>query len=68
MPDRDYAMEIIRSWREIKIMLKWKFAELRDSDFEFQEGNKESMLDHLATKLKKTRSELAMIFSDLQKY
>lgn len=61
-------MKIVRSWREIKVMMKWRFTALDDSDFEFEEGKKESMLDQLAAKLKKTRSELEMIFADMQKY
>lgn len=61
-------MEIIRSWREIKIMLKWRFSVLCDLDFEYKEGEKEIMLDHLADKINKSRHELALIFSELQKY
>ncbi|MEQ9286608.1 MAG: hypothetical protein RIG77_06845 [Cyclobacteriaceae bacterium] len=60
-------MNIIRSWREIKIMLKWRFSALTDSDFEFEDGHKESMLDELANKLQKTRSELELLFAELQK-
>ena len=62
------VMRIIRSWREIKIMLKWRFSGLSDADFEFKEGEKESMLDRLAAKLQKTRPELESLFDELQKY
>ncbi|MEQ8910316.1 MAG: hypothetical protein RIC95_14045 [Vicingaceae bacterium] len=61
-------MEIVRSWREQKIMLKDRFANLRDADFEFKEGYKELMLDRLALKLKKTRAELKLLFAELQTY
>lgn len=57
----------LRSWREIKVMLKWRFSVLNDADFEFEEGHKESMLDQLAVKLNKTRLELESIFAELQK-
>jgi len=60
-------MHIIRSWREIKVMLKWRYDVLGDADFEFEEGHKEHMLDRLASKLEKTRSELELLFADLQK-
>lgn len=42
-------MNILRSWREIKVMLKWKFSILSDADFEFVEGEKESMLDRFGS-------------------
>lgn len=61
-------MKILRSWREIKVMLKWKFSILSDADFEFSEGDKEGMLDRLAAKLEKTRLELESIFAELQKH
>ncbi len=61
-------MEITRSWREQKVMLKRRFDVLDDSNFEFEEGQKESMLDKLAKKLHKTRSELALLFAELQTY
>jgi|AntAceMinimDraft_12_1070368.scaffolds.fasta_scaffold09414_3 hypothetical protein len=48
-------------------MLKWRFEELNDADFEFKEGTKESMLDKLASKLEKSRSELDILFAELQK-
>ena len=61
-------MNIIRSWREIKIMMKRRYSVLSDADFEFEEGHKESMLDTLASKLQKTRSELELLFAELQNY
>lgn len=61
-------MKILRSWREIRVMMKRKFPFLTDADFEFEKGNKESMLDKLAAKLQKSRSELELIFAELQKF
>jgi len=58
----------LRSWREIRIMMKWRFANLTDSDFEERDGDKEEMLDRLAGKIKKTRQELELLFAELQKY
>lgn len=57
----------LRSWREIRIMMKWRFANLADSDFEAHTGDKEEMLDRLALKIKKTRVELESLFAELQK-
>lgn len=61
-------MEITRSWREQKVMLKRRFSFLNDSDFEFEEDQRESMLNKLAAKLKKTRTELDSLFAELQTY
>ncbi|MFH6983487.1 hypothetical protein [Marinoscillum luteum] len=59
-------MDIIRSWREQKVMLKWRYPILQDLDFVFEEGEREKMYSKLATKLNKTRSELEVLFADLQ--
>lgn len=61
-------MEVTRSWREQKVMLKQRFVNLKDKDFEYKEGQRESMLDKLSRKLKKTRQELEIIFAELQTY
>lgn len=61
-------MDITRSWREQKVMLKERFTVLSDKDFEFNEGQKEDMLDRLSIKLKKTRAELKSLFAELQSY
>lgn len=61
-------MEITRSWREQKVMLKYRFSNLNDGDFEFIEGQKEGMLDKLSLKLKKTREELKLLLAELQTY
>jgi len=61
-------MNILRSWREQKIMLKRRFPILSDEDILFVEGNRESMLQRLEAKLGKTKSELELIFAELQLY
>jgi hypothetical protein len=61
-------MNILRSWREQKIMLKRRFPILSDEDFAFQEGEKDSMLRKLEAKLGKTRTELESVFAELQLY
>ena len=61
-------MQIIRSWREQKAMLKMRYPSLCDKDFDFEDGDREGMLDKLSAKLEKTRSELCLIFAELQTY
>ncbi len=63
-----HEKKIIRSWREIKVMMKWRFASLTDADFEFEGDNRDAMLDRVADKIKKTRSELEMLFAEIQTY
>lgn len=57
----------LRSWREIRVMMKWKFPILTDSDFEVHTGDKEETLDRLASKIQKTREELKSLFDEIQK-
>lgn len=59
-------MNIIRSWREQKILLKRRFPFLSDDDFLFEEGNRDSMLGKLQEKLGKTKAELELIFAEIQ--
>jgi hypothetical protein len=59
-------MNIIRSWREQKILLKRMFSNLTDDDFVYEEGEKEFMLDRLCAKLGKTKKELELIFAEIQ--
>jgi hypothetical protein len=59
-------MNILRSWREQKILLKRIFPILSDEDFEFEEGNKESMFKKLQEKLGKSKPELEMILTEIQ--
>ncbi|MFM9839039.1 MAG: CsbD family protein [Cyclobacteriaceae bacterium] len=59
-------MNIIRSWREQKILLKRRFPILSDEDFLFEEGKKESMLKKLEQKLGKSQPELESIFREIQ--
>jgi hypothetical protein len=61
-------MNIIRSWREQKVMLKRRFSILLDLDFEYKEGQREKMMENLSKKLEKTRPELELIFAELQTY
>lgn len=61
-------MNIVRSWREQKIMLKRRFPDLNDEDLHYEGEDKESMLAKLEKKLKKTRSELEALFAELQLY
>ena len=61
-------MNIVRSWREQKIMLKRRFAILCDEDFVFEDGNRENMLKKLEAKLNKSRTELEFLFAELQQY
>jgi hypothetical protein len=61
-------MNILRSWREQKIMLKRRFSNLRDEDLAYEEGNKEDMLRRLEAKLSKTRVELESVLAELQHY
>lgn len=59
-------MNILRSWREQKILLKRRFPLLSDADFAFEEGNRESMLEKLQTKLGISKDQLEMIFREIQ--
>ena len=61
-------MNIVRSWREQKIMLKRRFPMLSDDDFVAEDGNKESILKTLEIKLRKTRQELESLLAELQLY
>ncbi|MDW3196768.1 MAG: hypothetical protein R8G66_30615 [Cytophagales bacterium] len=49
-------------------MMKWRFANLDDADFEIVNGDKERTLDQLASKLQKTRVELERLIAELQHY
>ena len=62
------TMNILRSWREQKIMLKRRFSILRDEDLAYEEGNREDMLKRLEAKLSKTRVELESVLAELQHY
>ena len=59
-------MNLLRSWREQKILLKRMFSILTDEDFVFEEGKKEFMLERLCAKLGKSKTELEVIFAEIQ--
>lgn len=59
-------MNILRSWREQKILLKRIFPILSDDDFEFEDGDKDTMFKKLESKLGKSKPELEMIFAEIQ--
>lgn len=59
-------MNTLRSWREQKIMLKRRFPFLDDKDLEYEEGQKQNMLDRLALRLNKTQEDIIKIFSEMQ--
>ena len=61
-------MNIVRSWREQKVMLKRRFPILCDEDFVFEEDGRENMLAKLEAKLNKSRIELDSLFAELQLY
>ena len=61
-------MNIVRSWREQKIMLKRRFPILNDDDLEAKDGNKENVLKMLEIKLNKSRTELENLLAELQLY
>ena len=61
-------MNIVRSWREQKIMLKRRFPILTDDDFIFEKEGRENMLAKWEAKLKKSRIELDSLFAELQLY
>ena len=56
----------LRSWREIKIMLKWRFSVLSDQDFDYEDAQREKMLDQIAAQLNRSRSDLELLFAELQ--
>jgi len=61
-------MNIVRSWREQKVMLKRRFPILCDEDFVFEKDGRENMFKKLELKLNKTRIELETLFAELQRY
>jgi hypothetical protein len=61
-------MNILRSWREQKIMLKRRFPILSDEDFVFPDEEKETMLQKLAAKLGITKKEMELVMAELQLY
>ena len=60
-------MNLLRSWREQKVLLKRRFSILTDEDFVYEEGKREFMLEKLCAKLGKTKPELEVIFAEIQR-
>ena len=60
-------MDIVRSWREQRILLKRRFPILSDDDFVFEEGKKDTMLRKLEEKLGISKPELELIFTEIQR-
>ena len=52
-------------WNEQKAKLKQKFSWLTDTDFLFEPGKREDMLNRLQIKLGKTREELHVIMATM---
>jgi len=61
-------MDIVRSWREQKLMLKWRFPFLSEEDLTFEEDNKEDMINRLAKKINTSKKELLTILAELQRF
>lgn len=61
------TMDIIRSWREQKILLKRRFPILSDDDFLFEDGKKETMFQKLEVKLGISKPELTSLFEEIQR-
>ena len=61
-------MNIVRSWREQKIMLKRRFPILSDNDFVSEDQSRETVLKKLEIKLNKTKAELESLLAELQLY
>ena len=47
-------------------MLKRMFSNLSDEDFMFDEGQRDYMLEKLGLKLGKSKTELELIFAEIQ--
>lgn len=48
-------------------MMKYRFPFLTENDFTIKDGDKESTLKKLASKLQKSRQELDKLMADLQR-
>ena len=59
---------ILRSWREIRIMMKWRYETLSDEDFNGVQQDRDGVLDRIAQKIEKTRMELDLILEELQRH
>lgn len=59
-------IEGLRSWREVKILLKRRFDALVDEDLVLEGDDKEKLYRRLEAKLGKTKEELQRIFAEIQ--
>ena len=61
-------MELIltkKNWNELKTKLRLQFPELTDADFQYRDGNEESLLRMIEYKLRKTKREMRDIIKRL---
>lgn len=54
-----------KNWNELKSKLSQQFPELTDADFQYRDGNEESMLLMIEYKLKMTKKEMREIIRKL---
>ena len=57
-----------RIWRELRVMLQWRFPYLKDEEFTFEEGKKETTLARLAARIKMSRLDFDILLGKLQYY
>jgi len=58
--------KIIGNWVDQSKQLKDKYAQLTDSDLEFEEGKEEELLRKMETRLNKNREEVINILRKVQ--
>jgi len=56
---------ITGNWENQKVKLKQKYAQITDSDLNFQPGKKDEMLEKMHIKLGKTKEQLYSIINAL---
>jgi hypothetical protein len=54
------------TWTAQKFKLKDQFRQLTDNDLNFEQGDKEAMIEHLKNKLGKSREEMHIILSAME--
>ncbi|HBZ68020.1 MAG TPA: general stress protein CsbD [Bacteroidales bacterium] len=61
-------MELIltkKNWNELKTKLRLQYPELTEADFQYRDGNEESLLRMIEYKLRKTKREMRDIIKRL---